>query len=92
MSESLTGAQSVAHTGYRYMRHPPEIINLPVPAEDPRNDDLPHVVWKKFHKKKGLRESVEPETLRARRQNLNKNVRENVGLTYTYSLSIVNAL
>lgn len=77
MSESLTGAQSVAHTGYRYMRRPPEIINLPVPAEDPRNDDLPHLMWKKFNRKKGFRDSFEPETLRARKTNVNKNVGEN---------------
>jgi hypothetical protein len=78
MSESLTGVQSVAHTGYRYMRRPPEIINLPVPVEDPRNGDLPHLMWKKFNKKKGSQDSFEPETLRARRTNLNKNIEENV--------------
>lgn len=77
-SESPAGAQSVAHTGYRYMRHPPEIINLPVPVEDPRNDDLPHVMWKKFNRKKGPRDPFGQETLRARRTNVNKQVGENV--------------
>ncbi|XP_046642950.1 NADPH oxidase 5-like isoform X1 [Daphnia pulicaria] len=76
-SESPAGAQSVAHTGYRYMRHPPEIINLPVPIEDPRNDDLPHVMWKKINRKKGLRDPFGQETLRARRTNVNKQVGEN---------------
>lgn len=77
-SESPAGAQSVAHTGYRYMRHPPEIINLPVPVEDSRNDDLPHAMWKKFNRKKGPRAPFGQETLRARRTNVNKQVGENV--------------
>ena len=77
-SESLTGAQSVAHTGYRYMRHPPEIINLPVPVGNPSNDDLPHVMWKKFSRKKGPPDSFGQETLRAQRTNVSKHVEENV--------------
>ena len=80
MSESLTGAQSVAHTGYRYMRHPPEIINLPIPVENPCiNDDLPHIIWKKIYKKKSPRDSLEPRmSPGSRRTDVNRNVRENV--------------
>lgn len=77
-NESVLGAQTVRHTGYRYMRHPPEVINLPVPVEDPRDTDLSSAAWKKWSKKKNPRDSFSTETLRSRRAKSERKVEENV--------------
>lgn len=76
-NESVLGAQTVRHTGYRYMRHPPEVINLPVPVEDPRDTDLSSAAWKKWSKKKNPRDSFSTETLRSRRAKSERKVEEN---------------
>ncbi|XP_057371298.1 NADPH oxidase 5-like [Daphnia carinata] len=75
MNESVLGAQAVRHTGYRYMRHPPEVINLPVP--DPRDTDLLSAPWQKWSKKKNPRDSFSTETLRSRRKKSERKVEEN---------------
>lgn len=47
LAESLSGTQSVTHTGYRYMRRPPDVINLPVPSEQSDNMNQQNRKWEK---------------------------------------------